>query len=255
MPPPTIVTSKVSMTAESSHIVAHAGPGARPSMQFCIAARRRIFCNDRFLSRRSCSGRIAEERTMWKRENEPVPPPTTAAAPPIAARTERSERPEPEAAPVHRAAESASRAVIGASLDLQGELSGNEDLLIEGRVQGRIQLAQNAVTIGAKGRVSAQVLARLISIEGEVDGNLVAEELIMLKKSARVRGDLVAPRVVIEDGARFKGTIDMDPAKPAQAAGPRPLQAPLPDATASAAKSAPPAVGAPATGTGGSKVS
>jgi cytoskeletal protein CcmA (bactofilin family) len=194
---------------------------------------------------------------MWKRENEPAPPPTPAAAPPAAARTDRadrsdrSDRAEPEA-PAHRPAESSARAVIGPSLDLQGELSGNEDLLIEGRVQGRIQLPQNAVTIGAKGRVSAQVLARLISIEGEVDGNLVAEELIMLKKSARVRGDLVAPRVVIEDGARFKGTIDMEPAKPSQAAGPRPLAASS-DAAAAAAKSAPPAVPAPAAG--GSKVS
>ncbi len=195
---------------------------------------------------------------MWKRENEPAPPPTPAAAPQAAARTDRGdrsdrsdrpERNEPEL-PAHRPAESTSRAVIGASLDLQGELTGNEDLLIEGRVQGRIQLAQNSVTIGAKGRVSAQVLARLISIEGEVDGNLVAEELIMLKKSARVRGDLVAPRVVIEDGARFKGTIDMEPAKPSQAAGPRPLAA-APDAAA-VSKSILPA--APVVG-GGSKVS
>ena len=163
---------------------------------------------------------------MWKRDNEPTPVPTPAA-PPAAARVERSDRserqdPEP---PPQRAAESTSRAVIGASLELQGELSGNEDLLIEGRVQGKIQLSQNVVTVGAKGRVSAGVHARVLSIEGEVDGNLVAEELIMLKKSARVRGDLVAPRVVIEDGARFKGTIDMDPAKSAPAAGPRPLAA------------------------------
>jgi len=187
---------------------------------------------------------------MWKRENEPVPQPTPAAAP---AAPVRSERTEPES-PAHRTAESVARAVIGPSLELQGELSGNEDLLIEGRVQGRIQLPQNAVAIGAKGRVSAQVLARLISIEGEVDGNLVAEELIVLKKSARVRGDLVAPRVVIEDGARFKGTIDMDPAKPAHSAGPRPLQA-TSDAAAATAKSAPPAAGSAATGSGGSKVS
>lgn len=193
---------------------------------------------------------------MWKRENEPAPPPTPAAAPPAAARTDRpdrADRSEPEP-PAHRPAESGARAVIGPSLDLQGELSGNEDLLIEGRVQGRIQLPQNAVTIGVKGRVSAQVLARLILIEGEVDGNLVAEELIMLKKSARVRGDLVAPRVVIEDGARFKGTIDMEPAKPSQAAGPRPLQTPA-EAVSSAPKSAPPAASAAVTGTGGSKVS
>ncbi|MEO7974231.1 MAG: polymer-forming cytoskeletal protein, partial [Thermoanaerobaculia bacterium] len=169
-------------------------------------------------------------------------------------RVESSPRPEPEAAPAYRAAESGSRAVIGASLDLQGELSGNEDLIIEGRVQGKIQLPQNAVTIGAKGRVSAQVLARLISIEGEVDGNLIAEELIMLKKSARVRGDLVAPRVVIEDGARFKGTIDMDPAKSAQSAGPRPLAAAATTPAASASPS-PAATGTPAGGSSGSKVS
>lgn len=192
---------------------------------------------------------------MWKRDNDPTPAPTPAAPPtaPRVERGERSERQEPEPPP-QRPAESTSRAVIGASLELQGELSGNEDLLIEGRVQGRIQLSQHVVTVGAKGRVSAGVHARVLSIEGEVDGNLVAEELIVMKKSARVRGDLVAPRVVIEDGARFKGTIDMDPAKPAQAAGPRPLQTSS-DTAAAGAKSAPSAASSPATGTGGSKVS
>ena len=187
---------------------------------------------------------------MWKRDNEPTPAPTPAA--PSAVRTERSERtergePEP---PAPRAADSTARAVIGASLDLQGELSGEEDLLIEGRGQGRIQLPQHAVTIGAKGRVSAGVHARLITIEGEVDGNLVAEEMLVLKKSARVRGDLVAPRVVIEDGARFKGTIDMEPAaKPAQGAGPRPLATP----TATTSTTSTPAAATAAGTAGGSK--
>lgn len=202
---------------------------------------------------------------MWKRENEPAPSPTPAATAPAARgdrsdRSDRSDRNEPEP-PLQRAAESASRAVIGASLELQGELSGNEDLLIEGRVQGRIQLAQHAVAVGAKGRVSATVHARVLSIEGEVDGNLVAEELIVLKKSARVRGDLVAPRVVIEDGARFKGTIDMDPAKAAQVAGPRPLGASA-DAAPRAATPTPPTsptppitTPVPASGASGSKVS
>jgi len=196
---------------------------------------------------------------MWKRENEPTPPPTPAAPQPAARadRAERSERYEPEPPP-QRAAESAARAVIGASLELQGELAGNEDLLIEGRVQGRIQLAQHAVTVGAKGRVSAAVHARVLSIEGEVDGNLVAEELIVLKKSARVRGDLVAPRVVIEDGARFKGTIDMDPAKSSQAAGPRPLAGSA-DAASRAAAPTPATPSTPtpvpASGAGGGKVS
>jgi cytoskeletal protein CcmA (bactofilin family) len=195
---------------------------------------------------------------MWKRDNEPTPAPTPAAAPAVRTeRTERVERTEPEP-PAYRPAESSSRAVIGASLDLQGELSGEEDLLIEGRVQGRIQLPQHAVTIGAKGRVSAGVHARLITIEGEVDGNLVAEEMLVLKKSARVRGDLVAPRVVIEDGARFKGTIDMEPAaKPAQGAGPRPLAASAgPTPTATTSTTATPAGSPTAAGSaGGSKAS
>ncbi|MEO8195831.1 MAG: polymer-forming cytoskeletal protein [Thermoanaerobaculia bacterium] len=187
---------------------------------------------------------------MWKRENEPAPAPTPAAPPPAVRndrneRNERMERSEPEPPP-QRTAESGARAVIGASLELQGELSGNEDLLVEGRVQGKIQLSQNAVTVGAKGRVSAGVHARVLTIEGEVDGSLVAEELIVLRKSARVRGDLVAPRVVIEDGARFKGTIDMDPTKSTQASGPRPL---------AVSAAAPAAATTPAGGAGGSKVS
>jgi cytoskeletal protein CcmA (bactofilin family) len=190
---------------------------------------------------------------MWKRENEPTPAATPAApAATAAARTERperNERSEPEPPPQQRPVESGSRAIIGSSIDLQGDLSGNEDLLIEGRVQGKIQLAQNVVTVGAKGRVSASVHARVLTIEGEMDGNLVAEELIMLKKSARVRGDLVAPRVVIEDGARFKGTIDMDPAKSSSAAGPRPV-ATSPVATPAATATTPPAGNA-----GSSKVS
>jgi cytoskeletal protein CcmA (bactofilin family) len=132
----------------------------------------------------------------------------------------------------------ASRAVLGPSLDLTGELSGAEDLLIEGKVQGKIRLAQNAVTVGAKGRVSADVSARMIEIEGEVDGHLSADELIVLRKSARVRGDLASPRVVIEDGAKFKGTIDMEPKRAAAAAaapGPRPVlteESPRPAAAA-----------------------
>jgi cytoskeletal protein CcmA (bactofilin family) len=156
---------------------------------------------------------------MWKRENESVPTNTPSPAP------SPSPRHEPEAAPPPAARSSEStggRAVIGASIHLQGELTGGEDLLVEGRVEGKISLAQNALTVGAKGRVAATVQARAIHVEGEVEGNLLAEELIVLKKSSRVKGDLVAPRVVIEDGARFKGSIDMESKRPA-ASGPRPV--------------------------------
>jgi cytoskeletal protein CcmA (bactofilin family) len=180
---------------------------------------------------------------MWKRENEPAPTPqpshaapSSATATPAAPAAPRVE-PEPPARPA-AVSVAGSRAVIGPSLDLTGELSGAEDLLVEGKVQGKIRLAQNAVVVGAKGRVSADVQARMIEIEGEVDGHLSADELIVLRKSARVRGDLASPRVVIEDGAKFKGTIDMEPKRAAAAAaapGPRPVlteESPRPAAAA-----------------------
>jgi cytoskeletal protein CcmA (bactofilin family) len=186
---------------------------------------------------------------MWKRENETAPNPQPAQAPThspapaaaAAASTPAAPRPEPEPPPARSTPSTgASRAVIGPSLDLTGELSGAEDLLVEGKVQGKIRLAQNAVFIGAKGRVSADVQARMIEIEGEVDGHLNADELIVLRKSARVRGDLASPRVVIEDGAKFKGTIDMEPKRAAAApAGLRPVPAEESQRPAPAGSSAP----------------
>lgn len=150
---------------------------------------------------------------MWKKENESAPQgPAPSPAP--------SFRPDPD--PPTRGGEPGGRAVIGPSIQVKGELTGSEDLLIEGRIEGKISLAQNALTVGAKGRVTASVHARAIHIEGEVEGDLTAEELILLRKSARVRGDLTAPRVVIEDGARFKGAIDMESKKAVGAVAPRP---------------------------------
>jgi len=159
---------------------------------------------------------------MWKKENEATPsaPPTSPAA-----------RYEPDPMPSTRS-ETAGRAVIGASIRLTGELVGGEDLLVEGRIEGTIELSQHALTVGAKGRIAGSAHARAIHVDGEVDGNLAADEMLVLRKSARVKGDLVSPRVVIEDGARFKGSIDMESKKgpaaspapsPATASGPRPL--------------------------------
>jgi cytoskeletal protein CcmA (bactofilin family) len=165
---------------------------------------------------------------MWKKDNEPTPTPSPNSPTPAAPRY------EPEAAPTPRS-ETSGRAVIGASIRIQGELAGGEDLLIEGRIEGTIELAQHALTVGAKGRIAGSAHARAIHVEGEVDGNLTADEALVLRKSARVKGDLSSPRVVIEDGARFKGSIDMEtkrgataslPASgPLTASGPRPLPA------------------------------
>jgi cytoskeletal protein CcmA (bactofilin family) len=148
---------------------------------------------------------------MWKRENEGV----TGSAPqsPTPGNPVRHE-PEPApSTPTRSAGESGQRAVLSPSIVVRGEVSGDEDLVVEGRIEGKISLRQNAVTVGAKGRVQAEIHARAISIEGEVDGNLTADESIVLKRSSKVKGDLTSPRVTIEDGARFKGAIDMEPKK------------------------------------------
>ena len=104
------------------------------------------------------------------------------------------------------------RAVIGPSISIKGELAGEEDLLIQGRVEGKIDLKKHNVTVGKNGRVKADIIGKVISIEGEVQGNLFGEEKIVLRQSGVVRGNITAPRVNLEDGAKFKGSIDMDSA-------------------------------------------
>ncbi len=81
--------------------------------------------------------------------------------------------------------------------------------MIQGQVEGKINLKQSNITVGKSGRVKGDVYGKVISIEGEVQGNLFGEERIVLRQSGRVRGDLTAPRVNLEEGATFKGGIDM----------------------------------------------
>lgn len=102
------------------------------------------------------------------------------------------------------------KAVVGPSIKIKGELTGEEDLMIQGRVEGRIELKKNNVTVGKKGSVQADIYGKIISVEGEVEGDLFGEEKIIVRKSGMVRGNMTAPRVNLEDGARFKGAIDME---------------------------------------------
>jgi cytoskeletal protein CcmA (bactofilin family) len=101
-------------------------------------------------------------------------------------------------------------ATIGPSISIRGELSGEEDLIVQGRVEGTIDLQQNNVTVGKEGRVKADIKARTIKVEGEVEGKLRGDEQVIIRRSGNVRGDIVTPRAALEDGCRFKGTIDMD---------------------------------------------
>jgi cytoskeletal protein CcmA (bactofilin family) len=102
-------------------------------------------------------------------------------------------------------------AIIGRSIQINGDVKGGEDLLIEGDVSGTVELKNNALTVGKEGKVKADIYARSITVDGTTEGDLFASERISIRSSANVRGNLLAPRVSLEDGARFKGSIEMDP--------------------------------------------
>jgi len=98
---------------------------------------------------------------------------------------------------------------IGKSVVIKGELTGSEDLTIDGHVEGKIELRQNVLTIGPNGRIKAQVFAKSVVILGEVTGNVTASEKVDLRDNGSVDGDIAAPRVAIAEGAHFRGSIDM----------------------------------------------
>ncbi len=102
-------------------------------------------------------------------------------------------------------------ALIGSSLLIRGDLSGGEDIVIQGQVEGTVDLRKHNVTIGRNGRIKADICGKTISVEGEVQGNLVGLEKVVIRESGKVQGNIRAPRVHLEDGSRFKGSIDMAP--------------------------------------------
>ena len=106
---------------------------------------------------------------------------------------------------------SESRSSIGASICINGDISGEEDLLIEGKIEGKILLQNHNVTIGKKGQIKAEIRSKTITIDGKVNGDLCGEEQIIIRQSGVVHGNIVAPRVVLEDGCNFRGNIDMSP--------------------------------------------
>jgi cytoskeletal protein CcmA (bactofilin family) len=115
---------------------------------------------------------------------------------------------------VAKTPESRSRAreaaVIGPSIQINGDLSGEEDLIIQGKVTGTIQLKEKRLTIGTQGKVNANVLAKSVIVEGEVKGDLYGSERVVIRNTGNVHGNIVSPKVSLEEGCRFKGSIDMD---------------------------------------------
>jgi cytoskeletal protein CcmA (bactofilin family) len=99
---------------------------------------------------------------------------------------------------------------LGSSLHVKGEITGNEDLQIDGSVEGLIQLDERKLTVGPTAKVTADIIAREIVVYGNVKGNLRAKDRIEIKKDGSVNGDLTTSRIMIEDGAYFKGSIEID---------------------------------------------
>ncbi len=108
-------------------------------------------------------------------------------------------------------------AIIGPGIHINGDINGDENLVIEGKVDGKIRLDAHQVDIGQSGRVNANITAKVIKIAGEVRGDITGTEKVIILRSGNVHGNIVAPRMTLEDGAIFKGSIDMDPGEPVAA--------------------------------------
>ena len=160
---------------------------------------------------------------MWKRDEavKPTGPAGSGASPAPTAVPPSAEVARTQSAPSEPQRGMERTTVnIGKSVVIKGELSGSEDLTIEGQVDGKIELRQNILTIGPNGKIKAQVFAKSVVILGEVTGNVTASEKVDIRDNGSVDGDIAAPRVAIAEGAHFRGSIDMQragaTAKPAE---------------------------------------
>jgi cytoskeletal protein CcmA (bactofilin family) len=166
--------------------------------------------------RADCDPLIQQERIlyiMWKPTNQPQTPARpaeperpTSSMPSTPAMTSS---PAAEPAPRPVATTTADQATIGKSLVIKGEVTGSESLYIDGRVEGSINLAGNRVTVGRNGVVAANINAREIVVLGKVRGNLTASDRVDIRSDGSLTGDVIAARISIEDGAFFKGGIDI----------------------------------------------
>ena len=174
---------------------------------------------------------------MWKPTNQPTAPgrPTEPERTPISTPSAPAVTETAASAPRPVAASTADQATIGKSLVIKGEVTGSESLYIDGRVEGSINLAGNRVTVGRNGVVAANINAREIVVLGKVRGNLTASDRVDIRSDGSLTGDVVAARISIEDGAFFKGGIDI---RKAGQAGQKPNGEDKPSAVASEAVAA-----------------
>lgn len=149
-------------------------------------------------------------------------------------------------------------AVIGPSIHIEGDLRGEEDLIIEGEVTGTIHLTDHSLTVGSKGKIHADVYAHTIVVDGTLEGDLYGAERVAIRKSGQVRGNIVSPRVSLEDGGRFKGSVEMDGDAVAKVFGrskPQPQQQPSGSGGGSQSQAAGAGGGEPSRQSGGGSAS
>lgn len=151
---------------------------------------------------------------MWKPANTPTTsnnPKPSAPEPekPTMSTTPNLSEPTPVAAPRNAVLNNQEQATIGKSLVIKGEVTGSESLYIDGRVEGAINLPGNRVTIGRNGQVQANINAKEVVVLGKVKGNITASDRVDIRNEGSLGGDVICQRISIEDGAFFKGSIDI----------------------------------------------
>ncbi|MEM7098724.1 MAG: polymer-forming cytoskeletal protein [Pseudomonadota bacterium] len=150
---------------------------------------------------------------MFEKRKDPPAPPEPAASPPQSTSTPDTFT-------------SRSTAVIGQTIKIKGTIEGDENLIIEGSVEGAVNLPNNDLTVGPSGKVKADLDAKTVKIDGEVTGDISGTEKVIVSKTGLVKGNIVAPRVTLEDGAKFKGSIDMDPSPSSSSSAAAPASGP-----------------------------
>ena len=149
---------------------------------------------------------------LWEKKQRPATPKVRAPLP-VLAPPQISDLGEPMTDSTRKelvpATTHQNGTFLGRSVVFQGEVSGNEDMVIEGQLEGVLNLQECCVTVGPNGRVKADIHARLVVTQGSVTGNISAREKIEIRRTGHVVGDLAAAAIAIEEGAYFKGSIEI----------------------------------------------
>ena len=127
---------------------------------------------------------------------------------------EKTKKPQDDSEKVDKTKASTSTASIGPAVKINGRINSDEDLVIEGFVDGNLMSEAHEITVAVSGTLKADVKAKIVIVHGNVTGYVIGSERVIVSKSGKVVGNIDAPRVVLEDGAKFKGSIQMDPQSP-----------------------------------------